>query len=132
MNTRRTSNTIKLLCLLLLALIPSVLSAQSENRHTITGKITDAETGNILDKAIVYLANTSFGNSSGKDGTFKISYIPKGEFQLIVSRVGYERKNIPVNTEYSDSLYFDIKLQPRPVKTNEVEVLADRPEELKV
>ena len=118
--------------LLLLMLLPIGVLSQTEFKAVISGKVTDSETGAPLDKVIVYLTNTSFGNSSGKDGAFKISFVPRGEYQLVVSRVGYERKYISFRINNSDSLYYEVKLQPRPISTNEVEVLGERPKEMKL
>jgi hypothetical protein len=116
---------------IILFLFPVRLLTQPENNSVITGQVIDSDNGNVLDKVIVYLANTPLGNSSDKDGKFRISFIPKGEYQLIISRVGYERKNISVKIANSDSLFYEIKLQQRPISTGEIEVLGERPKELR-
>ncbi|MFI5252516.1 MAG: carboxypeptidase-like regulatory domain-containing protein [Bacteroidota bacterium] len=117
---------------IVLMLWPVRLLSQTDTKTVITGKIIDAETGGALDKAIVYLANTALGNSSGKDGLFKISFVPRGEYQMVISRVGYERQTLTVKIEKTDSLYYAITLHPQPIRTNEIEVLGERPKELKL
>ncbi|MBI4811655.1 MAG: hypothetical protein HY800_09505 [Ignavibacteriales bacterium] len=50
---------------------------------------------------------------------------------MIISRVGYERQIITLQISKQESLYYEIKLRPRPVLTEEMEVLAERPEEVR-
>jgi len=97
----------------------------------VTGRIVDSETGNPLENAIVFLANTPVGSSSGKDGTFRILYIPIGQFELVVSCIGYKRQSISLNIVKPESLYYEIRLQAQPIPTGGVEILGKRPEGLK-
>jgi outer membrane receptor for ferrienterochelin and colicins len=54
----------------------------------VTGKITTR--GQALEFANVQLQGTALGNVSNSEGLFKISNIPFGSYQLIVSAIGYE------------------------------------------
>jgi len=117
------------ICLILLEiLLLTKVSAQILSSGLITGRVIDTETTHPLENVIVFIPNTPFGSSSRIDGTFRVTDIPAGEYELVFSRVGYERQNIPIKIQKSDSLYYEIKLQQQPVKTGEVEVIGERPE----
>jgi hypothetical protein len=116
-----------ILCSLAIAI--GVCSAQQEPGTTITGKIIDADNGTPLEDAIVFLANTPRGTSSENDGTFRIASVPAGTYELVISRVGYERQSVHFQAAKTESLYYMIKLRPQPVRTKEVEVLGKRPAE---
>jgi len=105
--------------------------AQKIPLAALAGRISDAETGNPVENAIVFLANTPIGTSSVTDGTFRISFVPAGVFQMVVARVGYRRELANLDFTKPESLYYEIKLQPQPVRTGEVEILGKRPAEAK-
>jgi len=105
--------------------------SEQDSKSIVTGKISDAETGNPLENVIVFLTQTPFGSSSGKDGKFRIANVPNGDYEMIISRVGYERQIITLQISKPESLYYEIKLRPQPVRTGEVEVLAERPDAMK-
>lgn len=75
-------------CLLLLLLfIPFTLLAQS---GTITGKVSRMDNKTALGKASVFLSNSSYGTSSNDDGSFTLNNIKPGQYQLVVSMIGFE------------------------------------------
>jgi len=101
--------------------------SEQDSKSIVTGKISDVETGNPLENVIVFLTQTPFGSSSDKDGKFRIANIPPGNYEMVISRTGYERQIISLQITATDSLYFEIKLQPFPVQIKGIEILADRP-----
>lgn len=72
--------------LLYAATIPS-LSGQT---LSISGIVTDASTGAPVAGASVFFSSTSYGVVSSSNGTFNITGIQPGKYDLIVSSVGYE------------------------------------------
>ncbi|MBI4810523.1 MAG: carboxypeptidase-like regulatory domain-containing protein [Ignavibacteriales bacterium] len=98
---------------------------------SITGRVSDAETGYPLDNVVVFLANTPFGTLAGNNGKFALTDILSGDYELVISRIGYERQMISLQIKDVDSLYYDIELRPQPVRTEGVEVLAERPDAMK-
>jgi len=107
------------------------LFAQGVPHAVIAGRISDAETGSPIENAIVFLSNTPIGTSSASDGTFRISFVPAGVFQMVIARIGYEHELISLNVTKAESLYYQIKLQPQPIRTSGVEVYGKPPEEVK-
>ncbi|GEM_PF-1665903 len=117
-----------IICFFFLAILQPDSSAQTGSRAIITGRIIDAQTAEPLENAIVFLSNTPFGSSTGKDGAFRIANIPAATYELVVSRIGYDRQTLALQIAKSESLYYEIKLLPRPLRSKEVEILGERAE----
>ena len=73
-------------------------------QQTISGKITDTETGDGLIGATVYLDGSDIGTVTDFDGNFMLEGVPSGEHTLMVSYTGYASMsesvsvgNAPVN-----------------------------------
>jgi Ca-activated chloride channel homolog len=93
---------------LLALLLISTISAKS---GSISGKITDTETGEALIGANVIVVNTNWGAATDINGYFKISSVPPGTYELRASYVGYSAQTIKdVRVKASDSLFIEIKL----------------------
>ena len=73
----------------------TLLSAQ--NRFTLSGEITDSETGEDLVGATVYVARTSLGAASNSYGFYSLT-IPGGKQELVCSYIGYEEFKQKVGT----------------------------------
>lgn len=102
------------LVLLMLAFIPQVYS-QEKN---ITGTVTDADDGTLLDGATVTLKNTKLGKSVDASGKFSITAPSNGI--LVVSFLGYTSQEIPINNRS----VINVKLQRSEKKDmNEVVVV---------
>jgi len=82
----QNGNDMKRICLFLLLLI-CAFSAQSQ--YTISGKVINADTKEPIPLAAVFLSHTSFGVTTDNDGQFRLTKIPQGRFELIVSLVGF-------------------------------------------
>lgn len=90
-------------------LIISTISAKS---GVISGKVTDAETGEVLIGANVIILNTNWGAATDIEGFFKIKSVHPGIYELKASYVGYSSQTIKdVKVIASDSLFIEIKLK---------------------
>ncbi|MFH1197322.1 MAG: hypothetical protein V1720_16610, partial [bacterium] len=69
-----------------LALSVDGLLAQS---YFIKIKLTDAETQNIIENASIYLSRKYFSTSNNA-GEIEFDNIPKGEYSLYISHIGYK------------------------------------------
>lgn len=94
----------QLLLLPLLLLFTACLFAQG----TVSGTVTDAETGQPLEGASIFAQNTTKGTLSDKEGAFKL-YLDKGGYEIVVSFTGYTSKTI--NLELTGDRTFDLKLE---------------------
>lgn len=87
--------------------IPVSLLAQV----TVSGRITDATTGEELPGANVYLLDIQKGTSADLNGNYSIANVPNGTFNLVVSYVGYKQYKSTL-TVGSVDLSQDFQLQP--------------------
>ena len=135
------------LLLLIIALFPGVLMAQAQ-KATLKGKITNLETGKVMENANIVLQPSDKGAVSGKDGFYSIENIEPGKYTLKVSFVGFKTSTkriniteaklyevnlglIATNYELSEVLIKDYSLKSSPyvkteVKKIELEILPTR------
>lgn len=82
---------------------------------TITGKVTDADDGNVLLGVSVIVAGTTIGVSTDFDGNYTIN-IPDDNVSLEFSYLGYKKQIIAVKGQTT----VNVALQPDASKLNEV------------
>ncbi|MEJ2054780.1 MAG: carboxypeptidase-like regulatory domain-containing protein, partial [Calditrichaceae bacterium] len=108
-----------------LVFLISSLTAQPSDKGKISGMAVDAETGDPLIGANVYLENTTLGSASDLDGNFLILGVPAGKYTLIVSVVGYaETKITDVAVKGGEITKVNIAVQPEILTTEAVVVEA--------
>jgi len=76
-----------------------VVQVLAQNR-TVTGKVTDQETGQGLPGVTVLVKGTSTGTATGVDGGFSIS-VPSDNATLVFRYVGYDNKEVAVGGQSS-------------------------------
>ncbi|MBN1543351.1 TonB-dependent receptor [candidate division KSB1 bacterium] len=76
-----------LLCILAILISGPALYGQAKG--TITGRVTDAESGDFLPGANVMLAGTQFGAATDRYGAYRIENVPPGNYTLVISYMGY-------------------------------------------
>lgn len=121
--------TLIIVCVSLWEIPATDCFAQQKTATTLNGIVKDAETDENLRNANVYLSNTTIGTSTDSTGQFTMTTIPPGVFDLVVSLIGYERQIIAIQAISSETLYYNIKLTPILIQTNEIIVTADQPKE---
>jgi len=80
-----------LLVTLLLFISIHYLSAQ-----TIQGKVIDPKTKEPMPGASVSLKNTSYATVTDVNGNYKINNVPPGEYNIVVTFIGYEAINTKI------------------------------------
>lgn len=78
----------KILSVLCLVLAAFFVDAQTA---TLSGKVTDAGTGETLPGVNIILTGTTMGAISDFDGIYTISGIPAGEYNIQFTYIGYEK-----------------------------------------
>ncbi len=126
---RKKSIKTLFLPLLSILLILTELPAQPQIKSTISGRVTDAATGEPIFNVNIFLANTTIGTTTGMDGKYIIKNIPSGAYDLIVSHISYELETIPIRLIVPESLTYNSKLEPRVIKGEEISVKAPIPKE---
>lgn len=92
----------------------------------ITGKITDASTGETLIGANVLIQGTNKGASADIDGNFTISGVADGAYHLIISYVSYDQIIERVEIKKGGTVDLQVKLKPSSVTLGEVKVVANK------
>ncbi|MFC1557261.1 carboxypeptidase-like regulatory domain-containing protein, partial [candidate division KSB1 bacterium] len=86
----------------------------------ITGRVTDASTGEPLPGANVYIANTLMGAASGKDGVFTIRKVPFGDHQIIASFISYKPVRKKIRIDRRGTFRLNIQLEPSALRLDAV------------
>jgi TonB-linked SusC/RagA family outer membrane protein len=98
---------------LLWLLTPLVISAQV----TVTGVVTDEETGESLPGVTIIVKGSTTGAVSDNDGSYTVE-APPGSV-LVFSFVGYESKEVPVD----DRTHIDVTLMQEVTRLDEIIVI---------
>lgn len=109
---------------LLIMLFPLVLVAQEE--ASISGYITDIETGETLISANVSLKNTSKGTSTNTAGYFTLTNLTPGSYTVIATYIGFHRFEKNISLESGENMRFNIQLKPEGFEMEEVVVESSR------
>jgi len=81
---------IKLLYILVLLSVSAPVSARTKTgTRQITGKITDKTTGLPIVGATVSIPDLKIGTSTDEDGIYALKQLPKGEYLMQVTMIGY-------------------------------------------
>ncbi|MFN0200186.1 MAG: TonB-dependent receptor [Bacteroidia bacterium] len=113
----------KTFLLFALTLCFSIIFAQS--KHTISGYVKDAKTGESLSGATILLENTEFGTYSNEYGFYSLT-IAEGNYTLRTDYIGY--KPIITKLELKADQSINLKLEEEDVKGDEVLITSERGE----
>ena len=108
-----------LLTFLVIGLSASYALAQT---GSITGQVTDAETGETVPTANVLLVENNRGAATDANGEYEINNVPVGTYTLRVTFVGYKTYTEQVQIQAGETLENDIQLQVEAVGLDEVVV----------
>lgn len=117
-------------CLFLLIMslfIPHFLIAGTTGK--ISGKVTDAETGELLPGVNVIIEGTTLGAATDTRGEYIILRVPPGTYVVKASMIGYNSlryENVKVSIDLTTKLNF--KLEPTVLEMGEeITVIAEKP-----
>ena len=109
---------------LLIIILLSSLSFCYAQQFEVSGIIRDADSREVLPYANVYVKNDTKGVSTDAKGKYALT-LPKGNYQLLVSYIGYKTETISV--ELTDkNIQLDINLIPTGVILQEVSIYSAR------
>jgi anti-sigma factor RsiW len=94
------------------------ISGGASSAGRIEGRITDQQR-NGLAGANVMVQGTTLQTATDKEGKFKIDSVPAGEQRLIVRRLGYTMKSIPLSVKDS-AVTTDVALDQSASQLNEI------------
>ena len=104
--------------IVLFLLFPAIIFAQN---IAVSGKVSGADTKAPLGRASVFLSNSSFGTSTAPDGTIILNGLKPGQYNLVVTTVGYEEHTETILIT-KDPVKLNIELSPKSVQLKEVNI----------
>ena len=117
--------------MLILSVTPFKLFAQQAILAKITGRVTDASTGEPLYFANVFLSNTTLGSASDKDGNYLIENVPPGYYELVISMIGYHLHKEKIELLDPKEITLNFSLKTKVIKGKQISVTAERPKQWK-
>lgn len=113
---------------IILFLVVTLLSKWSlaEDKFTLSGYVKDATSGESLPGATVGLLELKKGVNANNYGFYSIS-VPKGNYQVKVSYLGYETQIISINLDKNTQL--NIEMLPKNVTSKEIVIKDVRKDE---
>ncbi|NQV41570.1 MAG: carboxypeptidase-like regulatory domain-containing protein [Candidatus Marinimicrobia bacterium] len=113
---------------LLLALLIIAMPLMSASVGTIKGLVTDAKTGKPLPGVNVVILKHSLGAATDLKGKYKISNVPKGEYTLTATMIGYTTQSVKkVKVKGGKTNIVNFQLKEHKIKGEAVTVTATRP-----
>ncbi len=107
----------------LISLFTSIAFAQTTR---ISGIITDAETGETLIGANVFIRETGKGMATDRNGYFVIDNVGTEPFTFIVSFLGYVQHEQIISLTENQSEIFNVSLKTEVIELEEVDVTAEK------
>src|SRR6056297_2116631 len=118
------NNLTKIILVCCLAIIPLIAQKAS-----IRGVVTDAKTGNPLIGVNIMLKGTYYGAATDINGSYIISGMGPGSYDMQVSMMGYKQLiHGGITLRKGESKRMDLKLEPTVLALGEdVVVVGDKP-----
>lgn len=91
---------------------------------SVRGKVTDAQTGEALASANIYLVGTTIGAASKLNGEYEILAIPQGTYTLRATFIGYKQKDSVIQLRPGVTLTLNIRMEPMEIVGKEVVITA--------
>jgi len=96
---------------------------KAQERYTMSGSITDGETGEVLIGATIYVEPLKTGTAANEYGFYSLT-LPTGSYALTVSFLGYQSEKLDIRLD--KDVHHDFRLSPVSEKLEEVIVKGTR------
>ncbi|MBC3784685.1 carboxypeptidase regulatory-like domain-containing protein [Spirosoma utsteinense] len=95
---------------LLLVIVQGAVQAQTPSA-TLTGRVLDPKTGQVLPFASVYINNSTRGSTADENGIYRLTGLPLGTYELVGSMLGYTttRQTLRLNEARTYTIDLDLK-----------------------
>ncbi len=97
--------------------------AQEGPKHTLSGYVEDAASGEKLIGAVLHEPDLQQGTTTNRYGFFSLT-LSAGSFRVVVSHIGYRSDTLA--TDLDGDLQLNIALEPTPLEMEAVEAKAER------
>lgn len=117
---------IAILILLTFGIMITFASSVFAQTGTISGEITDAQTGEPLVGANVILQGTDRGSAADVDGRYIMRRVPEGEHTLLFRYIGYQSQEREVSVTEGETTTINIELSGEVIEGQEIQVTAQQ------
>ena len=111
---------------ILLVLLIGITSVKAQEKATLSGYIKDAESGETLLGAAVYIQSLQLGVTTNIYGFYSLS-VPKGKYKVSISYLGYISYTEEISID--SNLVKEIEMKPNSVQMKTVTVSSERRDE---
>ncbi|SVC53094.1 uncharacterized protein METZ01_LOCUS305948, partial [marine metagenome] len=87
---------------------------------SVTGRVTDAQTGNSVAAAQVFIANLDIGVLSQQNGSYLLLNVPAGSQTLTVQRIGYREVTEVVTVSSGGTVALDFQIAEEALQLDEI------------
>lgn len=109
----------------LLTLLFFINNLQAQNTGKISGTVVDAEFGDGLIGANVFIDGTAMGAATDLEGRYIIDMVPEGTYSIVFSSIGYTKQTITgVEVKVGEITKIDIVMNTESFETEEVVISA--------
>ncbi|WP_345247819.1 carboxypeptidase regulatory-like domain-containing protein [Nibrella saemangeumensis] len=102
--------------------ISSLLAQTTVQTTTLTGRVTDAATGEGLPFANVFINATTKGTTTDEQGRYRLTGVPLGTVELVASYLGYQPANQSLRLESTQTREVNLALTSTGVTLDAVTV----------
>ncbi|NJK85737.1 MAG: outer membrane beta-barrel protein, partial [Bacteroidales bacterium] len=92
----------------------------------IRGKVTDAQTGELLVGCNIIIKELGKGTTTGFDGTYQFKNLPKGSYTLVCSYISYNTEENQITCANDGEIRMDFQLTVQTTNINEVSIIGHR------
>lgn len=96
------------------------------DKASIEGHVLDNKTHEPISYASILIKGTTIGTLSDKDGDFIFRELKEGDYTLVVSFVGYEKREYTLKVFDKQTVHAHIELNPTQVMLDDVVISANR------
>jgi TonB-linked SusC/RagA family outer membrane protein len=96
--------------------------AIAQQGGAITGRVTDARTGQPIPGVTIEIEGTTIATAAGDDGRFRLASVPVGRRTIVARRIGYAAVRQPVTIDAAGQAAVDFALQPAALSLDAVVV----------
>lgn len=118
--------TVRFFILTVLCLGGIFLNPTFGQKATIRGYIYDADNGQPIIYANVYLNGTTLGTTSDANGFYNLTDIPVGNYYLMSTYIGYDSVRSEVKVSKNEIISRNLYLKPSGILLGEVKISASR------
>jgi hypothetical protein len=101
-----------LTCSFVVLVNPELVQAQNTEKAVLEGRIVNAETGEPLHGAHIFLSGTTIGTVSNASGRFSLRGVSPGVHRLVISMIGFGRTSEDITVRSGEAITYFKELKP--------------------